>query len=49
MDKKLPFSKEDYFRLLSDKLTKPAPTSNPFIERLKQAATRVRASKAKYN
>ena len=49
MDKKLPFSKADYFRLLDANLSRPAPTSNPFIERLKQAATRVRASKAKYN
>ena len=49
MDKKLPFSKDDYFKLLDAKLRGPVPSGNPLIERLKQAALNVRASKAKYN
>ena len=49
MDKKLPFSKEDYFRLLDRKLAGPSETANPIIERLKLAALSVRAEKAKYN
>ena len=49
MPKKLPFSKEDYFRLLDAKLSGPVSGANPLIERLKQAALSVRANKAKYN